>query len=102
MHTDVPDLSSESGFSDRGDSASGAFSIELLYIPASELVGDIKELQVSLDNSTTTGGRRTRRVFSIKTPLSLKRDFKNRDFDYRNPAVDVKNLPVEVQAFTYY
>ena len=78
----------------------GSFSIELLHIPASELVDGIKELQVTIDDSTTSGGRRTRHVFSIKNPQSLKRDFKTRDFDYRNSVADAENPPVEARTFT--
>lgn len=83
---------------DRGDYASGAFSIQLLFIPEKELLRNIKELQVTIYDATTSGGLRTRRFFSIKNPLSLKRDFKKRDFDDgKNPATAAEVLPVEAR-----
>ena len=102
VHADIADDTSEFGFSDRrGDYAPGAFSIELLHIPASELIGGIGQLHLILNDSTSTNGQRTRRVFSIKNPRSLKRDFEKRDFDYvRNPTADGENLPVEARTFT--
>ena len=66
---------------DRGDYAPGAFSIQLLFIPEKELLPNIKELQVTIYDGTSVGGLRTRYFFSIKNPLSLKRDFTKRDRD---------------------
>ena len=84
----------------RGGWWPGSFSIELLHIPASELVDGIKELQVTIHDSPSAGGPRTRHVFAIKNPQSLKRDFKVHDFDYMNSVADAENPPVEARTFT--
>ena len=78
----------------------GAHSIELLYIPASELVADVRQLDLVLHDTGAFRKRRTRYVFTIQDPKSLKRDFKKSDLEYALKRT-THFEPLTVQARTF-